>query len=229
MTRVAVNNPSAVMRFMAVSNLDGIRDKNMLNRMALEDSDSKIRTAALRKSRDYNVALELVQKDQSYRVIGEALSIVHDVNPEEGLRQAKRLTLQPHKPIIGSISGIFAKSGQVEYLDYFEENIDDVGMYVYFNFMSEYGKLAKQASPLRIEKTADVLQSVATDSSNTYFKKYASASLINALISEIKSRPAEEVNSSQVIDNLTDMMVAIVNSSTDDRMRNAFAEYIKKS
>ena len=226
-TRKAVYSGSPEMRLIAVSNLDAVRDKKVLNKLALEDPSSKIRTTALKKTKDYNVALQLVQSDQSYRVISEALNIVHDKKPKEGLRQAQGLTVQPHKPLIGSISAIFAQSGETRFLEYFEENIDDVGMYVYFNFINEYGKLAKQASVNRIEKTAGVLKDVATDVSNTYFKKYATASLINSLISEIKTRPKEEKDSAQVINNLKNMMTEIVNGSNDERMHNAFAQYIE--
>ena len=228
-TRKAVYNPSAEMRLMAVTNLDGVRDQKILDKLAVEDPDSKIRTTALRKTRDYDVALKLLHSDQSYRVISEALSIVNNMNPKEGLRQAVRLSQAPHKPIIGSISSILAKSGDIQYLDYFENSINDVGMYVYFNFMIEYGNLAKQASPLRIEKTSEVLKKIATDESNTYYKKYASVNLIKSLLMEIKSRPSQEVKSTEVVNNLSDMITGIVNDSGDERMRTAFAEYVKKS
>jgi len=124
---------------------------------------------------------------------------------------------------------ILAKSGDIQYLDYFENSINDVGMYVYFNFMIEYGNLAKQASPLRIEKTSEVLKKIATDESNTYYKKYASVNLIKSLLMEIKSRPSQEVKSTEVVNNLSDMITGIVNDSGDERMRTAFAEYVKKS
>jgi len=226
-TRAAIKSPSVEMRLIATNSLDQRRDSDVLKKLSLSDADSKIRVTALKKLKDYDTALSVLENDQSYRVIGQALDIVNRANHDEGIRQAEKLTQSYHRPLIGAIGDILSDSKDVKYLDYFEENIHSVTMYAFFNFMSQYTRLAKLAEPDRMVQTALVLKHEASEESNTYFKKYSATNSLKSLMIELQKRPKQTTATTQAIQSLSNFITMIINSSNDERLREAFSEYIE--
>jgi len=226
-TRAAIKSPSVEMRLIATNSLDQRRDSDVLKKLSLSDADSKIRVTALKKLKDYDTALSVLENDQSYRVIGQALDIVNRANHDEGIRQAEKLTQSYHRPLIGAIGDILSDSKDVKYLDYFEENIHSVTMYAFFNFMSQYTRLAKLAEPDRMVQTALVLKHEASEESNTYFKKYSATNSLKSLMIELQKRPKQTAATTQAIQSLSNFITMIINSSNDERLREAFSEYIE--
>lgn len=227
--KASIKSTSAEMRLIGVNSLDNLSDKTVLKDLALHDPSGLIRKTALKKLRSYKVALSLVQSDESYEVVGEALRIVNETNPKQGLTQAAELTKSYHKPLLGAIGDIFASSKDTQYLNYFEDNIDKVDMFSFFNFIGQYGKLAKLCPPQRMEETADILKSVAMEDNSAYFKKYASTNLIQSLITELQQREDEDQDTKDaVIKTLYGHITTIVNTSTDQRLRNAFSQHVDR-
>ena len=223
-TREAASSATAEMRLIAASNLNMSRDKVILKELALNDLDPKVRTTALKKMNDYDVALALLKKDQSYRVLSQALDIIEDKNPDEAIRQAEIISMTEHRPIMSTIGDIFSSSKNTKYLNYFEDNVNNVSMYAFFNYMGQYTKLAKQASAQRILTTTKTLKAVAMEESNSYFKKYSATNAIKSLMTEVQKNDPDEV---QVINELSNYITKIVNSSSDERLKAAFSEYME--
>lgn len=227
LTREAIASPSVEMRLIATNSLDSNRDADLLKGLALNDPDSKVRVTALKKMREYDTALAVLNKDQSYRVLGEALAIVNSQDNAEGIRQAERLTKEYHRPLLGVVGGILSDSKDIKYLDYFEKNINSVTMFAFFNYMSQYTKLAKEAGPERMTQTAQVLKKVATEESNTYFKKYSATNSMQTLLGELKSRSEKNTETNSAINAITNFISNIINTTEDDRLRSAFSEYLE--
>ena len=226
----ALKDPSSDIRQLALSSLNASVHKKQLMQLAKNDSDPGIRTYCLKKLNDYDLALNLLGTDQSFMVIGAALDIVNDANFKEGLYQAEKLSQSYHKPLIGTIANIFASSQQVKYLTYFEENVNKVGMFTFFNFMGHYGKLAKLADPERVIETSGILKKLALEESNSYFKKYSSTNLINMLLKEVTKRydrnPTPAFKKS--IDVLNNTLIEIISTTSDEKLKGAFPEYLEK-
>lgn len=224
----AVEDPSEEIRLMGINALAVKRDSVVLADLALNDESSLVRSTSLKKLKSNTIALKSLEQDQSFRVLSVALDIVNKQNPEEGLRQANLLTNTYHKPLIGAIGDIFSKSKKTEYLEFFEQHLNKVSMFGFFNFISQYGKLAKQADAARIEKTAGYLKDIAMEGTSAYFKKYSSANLIETLRKDLHKKFSD--TDPQVIkarNTLANYMSQIVNSTNDTRLRNAFGQYIE--
>ncbi len=228
LVRDAINNASADIRLMGIAGLDAITDADLLKKLASEDESSMVRVAALKKVKDVELAKSLITSDESYRVIGTALALTNKESPIEGLKYAKKLTEGYHKPLISNLSEIFASSKDPTYLNFFETNVNKVNLYSFFNFMSQYGKLAKVASPERKVETAAVLKKIATEESNTYFKKYAASNLIKSLSDGLSKANESDKQAMNARNTLEQYMTQIVNSTTDERLRKAFSDYIEQ-
>ncbi len=223
----AVEDPSEEIRLMGLNALSAKRDAAILERLALNDESSAVRTNSLKKLKSFEVAKKAIQKDQSFRVISAALTIINDTDPKAGLEEAYRLTNSYYKPMIGAIGEIFSKSKDVQYLDFFETNLDQVSMFGFFNYISQYGKLAKVADAQRISETAKYLKAVAAEGNSAYFKKYSATNLIESLKQELNTRDAEDKAVIEAKNKLGRYMTQIVNTTQDSRLRGAFSQYIE--
>ncbi len=223
----ALEHPSHHVRSIAVNAIDGEKYKKQLSDLALNDPKSSVRSAALYKIKDLGIAEKLVAKDQSYRVIGTAFSIISEQDEDQALKIAEKLSQSYHKPLIPKFAELFAATKDEKHLPFFEENIGNVGLYGFFNFMSQYVKIAKEASTPNVVNTAEVLKSVALDNSSIYFKRYSATNNVKTLLSEMKSRygKSESEEDEKAKEQLETMMSDIISKTTDVRLKNAFSEY----
>jgi len=224
----ATNDPAEEIRLMGINALSPKRDSVLLSTLALNDKSSAVRATALKKLNSLHIAKRAISKDLSFRVVSDALDIINRADPEEGIVQATQLLGSYHKPLLGSLGGIFSKSKDVQHLGFFEKNISEVSMFGFFNFISQYGKLAKLADPARMEKTAAYLRDVAADGTNAYFKKYAATNLLESLKTELVKQSKTDPSASAASETISSYLIDIVNSATDERIKNAFSQYIQK-
>lgn len=224
----ALSDPSEQIRSMAVNAVKAETFAKKLNELALNDSNSAVRANALKKTKDLKTAQALVQKDQSFRVIGEALTIINKQDPKAALKELDILTQGYHKPLIPKIAEIYAGSKDEKYLPFFEDNLSNVGMFGFFNYMNQYGKVAQNASQEGMIQTAKVLKDFALEDSNTYFKKYSATNLINQMIKDLSAERTTETDQKleKTIDQLQSDISEIVNKSTETRLKNSFKEYL---
>ena len=226
----AINDPAKEIRSMVVSSLDPQEYKDKLIDLALNDESSAVRSMALKAVNDLPTAKKVIGKDQSFRVISEALSIISKNDKEAAIKEADKLMKDYHKPLITKFAEIYSSTGDDKYLDFFESNINNVSMFGFFNYMNQYSKIAKSVKNYtKLNSTADVLKAVAIDKSNSYFKKYASTNLLNTLLSDLNSKKSEEGNKEldKVIDKFHQSIKEIVNTTTDKRLQSSFESYLE--
>jgi aminopeptidase N len=222
-----LSDRSSEVRSLIVSHLNKEKHLDKLKQLALNDKSSAVRAVAMKKSGDLELAHQLARNDASFWVISEALNIISRKDMENAVSVADALVKEYHRPLISELSEIYANSGDASYLDFFEDNIAEVGIFSFFNFINQYGKLAKQVEDYeRLLETAEVLKSVAMDSSNNYFKKYSATNLIKGLIFELESREGAE-DLQPYVTQMKRMVSTIVQNSNDKRLRSSFQEYLQ--
>ena len=225
----AINDSSKEIRSMVVSSLDPQEYKDKLISLALNDESSSVRAMALKSVKDLPTAKKAIQTDQSFRVISEALSIIYSNDKAAAIKESEKLIKSYHKPLVSKFAEIYASTGDEKYLNFFENNINEVGMFRFFNYMNQYNKIATSIKDYsKLNSTIELLKSVALDKSNSYFKKYASTNLLKGLISTLEGRQKENVQNEDLdntISKLTDTISEIVNKTTDKRLKSAFETF----
>lgn len=222
---IAIEHSSSEIRSQVVNFLND--DDPRIANLALNDESSTVRTLALKKSNDLELAKKLIDTDPSFWVVSEALKIIAYADQELAVKYADKLTQTYHKPLISKIAEVYSGTGDEKYLKFFEDNLETVSLFGFFNFINQYTKLATEVeNPERLVKTAEVLKSVAMDDSSNYYKKYSSTNFIKTLISELQSRQTEsELQDS--INELEAMVRDIINGTMDKRLKSSFPEYIQ--
>ena len=224
----AANHDSKYIKALGLSAIDSKAHMDLLKQMALTDEDSGIRASALKKIKDYDVAQKLMTTDASYKVKNEAFKIIKSNDKEEAIKIADRMLKGNYEPMISSIADVYASTGDEKYLAFFDDNISKVGMFEFFSYTGNYSKLAKKASPEAMLESAQALSNLATDESSMYFKKYSATNMIRDFSIELdkRNKTGTDADLNQASDKLKSIIANIVNTTTDQRLKSAFSDFV---
>ncbi|NNF20928.1 MAG: M1 family metallopeptidase, partial [Saprospiraceae bacterium] len=225
----ALNDDSEEIRSMAIRAVDAEQYDKKLRQIALKDNSSANRAAAIKKVKDFDLALKSIKRDSSYRVIKQALHIVNKESPETALQIINGYRQGYYKPLVAKMADIYAATGETGYLSFFAENINQVDMFEFFNYLRQYEKLAKKGNTEQIMDAAQRFYEISTDQSNNYFAKYSSANSIKNLIAVLEKRNSgkEDQELDKAISEMEDMLYQFVSSSSDKRIKSGFSKYNK--
>ena len=227
--QLAINDEAKEIRAMVVNTLDAEENKAKIKELVLNDESSLVRAVALKNSKDLELAKLAITNDRSFRVISEALEIINRNDRDAALNYVNELRKDYYKPLITKFAEIYSATEDDNYLSFFEQNINNLTLFSFFNFMNQYGKIIKASNDYnKIQSTADVLKGVALDNSNVYFKKYSVTNLLNSVIGNLETRlegNEDNVKLNEAIEKLKGDMSTIVNTTNEKRLKSAFQEY----
>jgi len=223
----AVKHDSKYIRALGIASINVAKNMELLKQIALTDPASSIRASALKKTKNYEVAKTLIKTDVSFKVKSEAFNIIKKENKEEAIAIADELQNGNYVPLVPKMAELYASTGDEKYLPFFHKNINNLSMFTFFNYMTQYGKLAKKSSVDGILQTATVLKKLAMDDTTMYFKKYSATNMIKSLMSELSNRNSDTLDdkATDAESQLDQMMSDIISNSSDKRLRGAFSEY----
>lgn len=156
----------------------------MVRALALEDPHSMVRMAALNRlseiasEKDVEIAKQLIEKDQSYGVLGAALSLVNNANKAEGVAYAKKLESEKNSQIQEAVAAIYFESGDTSHLSYFKERLRTVDGYPAMTFYNYYGQLAAQGGAESWNVAVDDFKSIALDANESLWRKLSATKTI---------------------------------------------------
>ncbi len=188
----ALNDPFWAIRVRAI---DGIKlDANstsILNKiaqLAKKDPRPQVRRAAIQRLTQVEgnphlaVAQERIDQDSSYMVMAASLQGIYDNNPALGIQYAERLKDVDNVSILLSIANIYAKTGERNYLSFFENNWKKTDNYALFTFMRRYADLIGNIKDDNLTKQkTEYLRGLAMDATTSKWGRYAAASAIKKL------------------------------------------------
>jgi hypothetical protein len=82
--------------------------------------------------------LEAGLADKSYAVAAAALKAVHKTDPEKGIAKAKVLEADAKAGLLTAIAGIYAKTGDLAYMDYMQNAVANASGFAKFQMLSTY-------------------------------------------------------------------------------------------
>ncbi|MGH1336255.1 MAG: M1 family metallopeptidase [Aureispira sp.] len=188
----ALNDPFWAIRVRAI---DGIELEatnalliNRIVQLAKTDPRSQVRRAAIQRlakiegNSPIEVAKERIEKDSSYIVMAASLQSIYDNNPALGIQYANRLKGTDNVSILLSIAQIYAKTGDRQYLPFFENNWDKTNNYALFTFMTRYANLLNNSKDEGlIKEKAVYLKDRATNETTSKWGRYAAANAVKKL------------------------------------------------
>ena len=162
---------------LAISNNVGVA--TIYQKLAVTDPHSHVRAAAfgqlssLPDVKNIDLALNAIEKDSSYAVIGSALSLLTQQAPEKAVPLIPQLEENKESDIIVAIGSIYASQQAFDKVTFFEENYQYVNGVKNFDFLAGYAILSQRVSVEQQDKCFALLHSIGTDMSQGGYRRYA--------------------------------------------------------
>ncbi len=159
---------------------------SLVKSLITKDPHSQVRTAALKKLTTYDyseaktVVIEVLNGNDAYPVIAAALSAMMKNEPLEAISYANKYQDVDNMAIVNTLADIYARTGDAQYLPFFEDRLSSVSLFSMFNFYNKYFDLLNDQSNEMKLAAVDKLAIVSLSKSNM-FRKFVATSTINKI------------------------------------------------
>jgi len=154
-------------------------DLAQLRQMAESDPHSAVRASAFLKLSELQdagaitFAKRAIGKDSSYTVISSALELLNTQDKAAALEAAKGLEKETNSDILGAVGAMYAESGDLKYLPFFERNMETVDGFGAISFFSGYGKLAASGPVATAGQVTAKLKAIAVNMKQSPWRRVA--------------------------------------------------------
>lgn len=236
MMEAALQDNFWLIRGVALANTDATEPEVLetIRRMAAADPHSRIRADALATlmeagdSSSVDIAINAIETDSAYNVISAGLDLLLEFDRPTALRYAQKLEDTESSSILGTISFLYAESGDREYLSFFQKKMDFVDSYDAISFFTSYGELVGQFSPEEAMAAIVPLEKITLDLSQSPWRRLAAMKALNDLRNSYRSR-ANELETTEakeelekIVDHITKIMEKVKGMETDNNLKNMY-------
>jgi len=138
-------------------------------------------------------AEEVLVKEQAYEPIMAAIDVVRIYDKPKAIMYADKLKDDKASSMVGYLTGLYAESGDPKYLEYIEDNLEEVSVYQVFSIFGKYSDLLLQQDAKVMMGRTDLLKDMAINDGNVY-RRFLSTSTINSIKGKLIETKAEEMD-----------------------------------
>ncbi len=196
-----------------------------IEKMAKSDAHSAVRAAAIKKLRGVEgvditkLTGQIMSSDKAYNVISAALETLNKEDKEAALSEAIKLKSEKTPLLVGSVSDILARSGDVSHLPYFEDRLTNVSLFSAFNFYDSYYDLLIKLDTPTILNKAQRLKEIATSTNENVFYRFTSTNTLDKLRTKFQKDDAASS------DQLTTIIEEIKAKETNELLVQRYMSY----
>ncbi len=169
----------AIVKGRRAKSVDSDKMYAALMKRVKEDENSSVRTQALSKLIKYykskpevvSLIKEIMEKEQSYAVLGKALNGLIEIDPKEGMTVAKKMENEESQDLIISISSIYSEYGKAEQYPFYEKAWKTVGGFKKIGLASNFTAYVTKQNNDIVEKSLTIYEEMA-NSGNMYMKVF---------------------------------------------------------
>lgn len=170
----AIHDPFFDLRELAIqrlqfSNVDSAKMLTDLTGLAVNDSNSHVRTAAIQKiskigkSSDFTQLFETAIGDSSYMVAGAALKELISADSKRAMYFAKQFENQKNPEVAAAVADVYSKEGDADYQNYFKSKLESstgiAKYYLFYYYANFLTRMDKSVALTGIEDIANEAQS----------------------------------------------------------------------
>ena len=211
----------------------------LLRQQAAQDKHSYVRASAFAKlteiadTESVAIAKTAIEKDQAYGVIAGALRLLNTLDNESALVYAQKLEKEANADILEVVGDIYIASGDAKYLSFFDNKIKDADGPAAFTLFSGYASLVLNGDDASLKTATDKFQGVATDMSNTPWRRVAAARAMvemrSALLQQSNAEADEDVKArlTEKIEALARALESVKAAETDPDIKSIYDQLIR--
>jgi aminopeptidase N len=204
----------------------------VLEKLALGDKESNVRQNVISRLSSIPPSPQLVslfsnvlENDKSPSVQAAALQGLFQADPTTALAKAKMLENTESDALIAGIGGMYAASGDAEYLPYFEDRLTKVDNQEAGEFVGAYLGLAFQNGPEALTKAVKNIGSVAANQKSSLWQRYGYTMALAELRGLTKSDEAAAQPGMDAIGTLlTEQINTIKSAETNSQLKMVFGQ-----
>ncbi len=179
----ALNDNHSSIRLTAVNLADISKPEvaTKLENMAVSDKYSGVRGLAMGRLAQTNdkkyatVAKQLLDKEQAYPVISDALQSLYLLDKEQALTYIPKLEKEENSSISSALANIYSENPKVEYLPFFEKRMSKVNGYDAISLIGSYGQMIVGLDDATQAKGIAKLRAMALDQAISSWQRYGAA------------------------------------------------------
>jgi aminopeptidase N len=206
---------------------------DILLKYAQDDENSIVRASALRALAGIEnipsktqVINDILSKEQAYPVIGEALSMLFNMDSTKALTMADALNKDNIPALDAKLAGIFGQSKNEKYLPWFAEKVKNSDPYVMYEICQHYNSYLINSGDDKLKHANVLYSSIAKDQTRNKYNRYiATANLFalkNYYIAQ-KMEQGKKVDSE--IENLANLIKEIKAQERDPELIEEYSEF----
>lgn len=229
-----------VIRAIAVDFVEDNLDANVmstLRNIAKTDPHSVVRATAIEKlatledEQVVDIAKYIIENDEAYSTISAALQSLIELDSTAALQYAEKLENEESDEIKAAVSSIYANSGDPKYLPYFEKNFNNIDGFSVVSLMESYQQLAAKADTESALTAMTKLKSIATDMSQSLWRRFGATRAINSMRSFYQEQAADaegemKTTYTDQIAKLNEMLDEIVEKETDSQLQSLYSQML---
>lgn len=224
----ALNDPFHAIREMAIEVIGEEATEEQLpliRNLARKDPHAGPRVAAL-------TSLVVNQDEQSkdiatlaldarpYPVVAAGLEVLNELDPSAAAKAAGKLETIENDAIRGALAGIYAVSGDVSKLPFFEKQIMEVDGYDAINLLDAYRGLLAKAGEEKILAGIGKMKALALNLSTSPWRRLAATKALNEWREEFKTTAEGEK-----VEMLGDIITEIKDAETEPQLKQIYMGY----
>ena len=224
-----LNDKHHIIRNAGLNNVDVTAIKQV-ERMIISDPHSSTRAMAMNvfhqfanETESMTKAEEVLAKEQAYEPIITAIDVVKAYDKTKAIMYADRLKDDKASSIVGYLTGIYADSGDPKYLEYIENNLEEVSVYQVFSIFGKYSELLLQQDAKVMMGKTDLLKDMAINNGIMY-RRFLSTNTINSIKGKLIETEAGETDQSKKakltknIEMLNSILEEIISKEKDESL-----------
>lgn len=237
----ALDDNSWLIKIRALEKVDISNDISLKNKvavMAKSDANSNVRAAAIEalagtgdKSFIPNIK-DAIQNEKVMRVKTLAMRSLYLLDAAEGVAFADQVKNDPNQEIIITVGEIYAATGDLKYLPYFEKNWMEMEDFELISFFDSYRALVQLVDEKTYESIILNLKKMGMDSSDSKWRRFSATKTLNDLREDYRVALNEknidkkmEVFLNNRIKKLTEMIDEVKSKTTNEWLLEGYEYY----
>ncbi len=239
MYQKALSDPFWAIRAVGLENADLENEtlKQTVRNIAANDIRSEVRAMAFDRLSELDdpeliqIAKQAIDKDKAYIVVGSALNALNKLDNKTALEYAGKLENTKSGDLVSAIADIYAESGDVKYLPFFEKNLNETDGYAAISFMVKYKDLVLKAGVEPTMMAANKLKAMALDQAVSPWKRLGATRAITQMRDELEEKASEtkEAETKAALEynvkELKTMFELIKEKETDDQLKSFYRQF----
>jgi len=199
--KAALDDNSWVIRMRALEKIDSANDislKNKVADIAKNDAHSNVRAAAIEAlagTGDQSFIPKIkdaIQNEKAMRVKTSAMRTLYLLDAAEGVALANQMKNDANQEIIITVGEIYAASGDLKYLSYFEKKWMEMDDFELISFFDSYRALVQLTEEKKYESIILNLKKIGLDSNDSKWRRFSSTKTLNDLREEYRIALSEK-------------------------------------